>query len=65
MKQSGRDTEELEQSKGRNRQTEIHEREREGERGRGKKSVTLGEGQSIGDVLCSDDGNKHCRGRRI
>lgn len=45
MKQSGRDTE---QTKGRNRETEIHERERE----RGKKSVTLGEGQSIGDVFC-------------
>jgi len=47
VKQSGRDTE---QTKGRNRETEIHERERE--RGRGKKSVTLGEGQSIGDVFC-------------
>jgi hypothetical protein len=52
VKQSGRDTEELEQTKGRNRQTEIHERERERERERRGKSVTLGEGQSIGDVFC-------------
>ncbi len=50
MKQSGRDAEELEKTKGRNRQTEIDERERES--GGGKKSVTLGEGQSIGDVFC-------------
>jgi hypothetical protein len=50
VKQSGRDAEELEKTKGRNRQTEIDERERES--GGGKKSVTLGEGQSIGDVFC-------------
>jgi hypothetical protein len=52
VKHSGRDTEELEQAKGRNRETDIHEGERERERGRGKKSVTLGEGQSMGDVFC-------------
>jgi hypothetical protein len=48
VKQSGRDTEQTKGETERQRYT----RERERERGRGKKSVTLGEGQSIGDVFC-------------
>ncbi len=36
----------------REKQRDRGTRERERERGRGEKSVTLGEGQSIGDVFC-------------
>jgi hypothetical protein len=46
VKQSGRDTEELEQTKGRNRETEIHESERERE-GEGKKVLLWEKGSPL------------------